>query len=181
MAERRPLFELHIRPMFRTLDVVHMLRLPPQKRVDLGSYDDVKTHHQEIGDFLKAGSPMPPRSSGGPWPAEWINLFARWRDTGFGRLLKPMGSNFRLTLTAPDRFTLNCEVALPDGVSTAWFETVVADAASQVYEVVAEQPEGTPPSPTTVTIEERIRGPLTIAEVVVRDGAGEHSVALPIA
>lgn len=181
MADRRPLFELHIRPMFRTIDAVHMLRLPPQKRVDLTSYDDVKAHHQDIGDFLKAGSPMPPKSVGGPWPAEWISLFVRWRDTGFGRLVKPAGSNFRLALTAPDRFTLNCEVALPDATSTAWFDIVAADAASQIYEAVAEQPEGGPPAPATVTIEERIRGPLTVAEVIVRDSAGEHRLAIPTA
>ena len=178
MADRRPLFELHILPMFRTLDVVHMLRLPPAKRVDLTSYDKMKNKHQEVLDFLTATSPMPPKSHGGPWPQECIDLFIRWKTNGFGRLTKPAGSNFKLVLTGPDRFTLSCDVPVADGSASAWFNIVQATADAQVYEIVVERPEGIPPAPTTTAIEERIRGPLTTNEVVVVDSARRH--ALPI-
>ncbi|WP_271623451.1 hypothetical protein [Bradyrhizobium sp. CCBAU 11430] len=179
MADRRPLFELHILPMFRALDAIHMLRLPPAKRVDLSSYDDLKNKHQDVLDFLNAASPMPPKSHGGPWPKEWIDLFTRWKTTGFGRLIKPAGSNFDLALTGPDRFTLSCDVLLPDGSASAWFSIIQATADAQVYEIVLEQPDGTPPAPTTITIEERLRGPLTTNEVVVLDSAGRHALGIP--
>lgn len=179
MADRRPLFELHILPMFRTLDSVHMLRLPPAKRVNLTSYDDVKNQHQDILDFLTSASPMPPKSHGGPWPQEWIDLFIRWKAKGFGRLTRPAGSNFKLVLTAPDHFTLSCDVPVADGSASTWFNIVQATADAQVYEIVVEQPEGNPPAPSTIAIEERIRGPLTTNEIVVVDNAGRHALAIP--
>ena len=40
MAERKPIFELHIRPMFRLLDRQHMLRFP--RDLDLWDYDAVR-------------------------------------------------------------------------------------------------------------------------------------------
>ena len=41
MAERNPVFELHIRPLFRLLDRQHMLRVTDG--MDLWDYDVVKT------------------------------------------------------------------------------------------------------------------------------------------
>jgi hypothetical protein len=43
MAERKPVFELHIRPLFRLLDRQHMLF-----KLDLWDYDAVKAHSAEI-------------------------------------------------------------------------------------------------------------------------------------
>ena len=45
MAERKPVFELHIRPMFRLLDRQHMIF---HGDLDLWDYDAVKTHSAEI-------------------------------------------------------------------------------------------------------------------------------------
>ena len=177
-GNRRPIFELHIRPMFRTLDQAHMVRLPPAKRIDLADYQQVKTAKVEIIDFLRSGL-MPPKGSGGPWPQEWIDLFVRWTETGFGRLAKPPGSNFKLVLDAANRYTLTCDVSRPDPSAIAWFDVQQARPDAQIYELVMEQVDGTPPASDTVSVEERIRGPLTVAEVVVIDSVGEHRLALP--
>jgi hypothetical protein len=179
MAVRRPIFELHIRPMFRVLDRMHMNRLSPPKHIELTDYDDVKARSSDILTLLGSVSPMPPSGVGGPWPQEWIDLFARWTQTGFGRLVKPTGSNFQLVRNAPDRYTLSCDVPLPDNSSVAWFDIRQAQADSQIYEVVMEQAGGAAPAPSMTTIEERIRGPLTVANVIVVDAAGEHTLAIP--
>jgi hypothetical protein len=175
---RRPIFELHIRPMFRMLDRVHMARLAANKRIDLSDYQQVKDAASKIAGILADG-PMPTRATGGPWPQEWIDLFVRWTATGFGKLAKPQGSNLKLVLDAPDRYTLSCDVAAPDASATAWFDIQQAQPDSQIYEIVMEQVDGTAPAPTTLTIEEKIRGPLTTAEVVIIDSGGRHSLALP--
>jgi hypothetical protein len=176
---RRPLFELHIRPMFRTVDRAHMTRLAVNKRIDFADYQQVKEKSAKIIALLNDPSPMPTRGTGGPWPQEWIDLFVRWTQTGFGRLAKPAGSNFKLVLDAPDRYTLSCDVSRPDPSATAWFDVQQAGPDSQIYELVMEQVDGIPPVPETVSVEERIRGPLTVAEVVVIDSTGEHRLALP--
>jgi len=178
-AVRRPIFELHIRPMFRLLDEVHMLRLPPAKRVNLRNYQEVRDDHLKIIDFLQSGSPMPPTAMGGPWPEEWINLFIRWTQTGFGRLAEATGSNFQLVPNPSDRFTLSCLVALADPTATAWFDILQAQPDAQIYQVVVDQPDSPVGPSSTRSIEERIRGPLTVSEVVVLDAAGEHRVAVP--
>jgi hypothetical protein len=179
MAVRRPIFELHIRPMFRVIDRMHMIRLPVGRRVDLSDYDQVKNGHQKIADFLTGGNPMPPIDSGGPWPQEWIDLFARWKDTGFGRLSKATVANLQVALAAPDRYVMTGTVAVPHAGATAWFEIVQANAGLQSYEVVMEEIPGAPPAPMDLPIEERIRGPLTTTEIIVVDAAGEHRLAVP--
>jgi hypothetical protein len=178
---RRPIFELHIRPMFRLLDQVHMLRLPAPKRLDLTDYQQVRDRHQQIRELIGDASSMPPAETGGPWPQEWIDLFDHWKTTGFGRLTQPIASNFRLTLTAPERYTLSCSVTLPNSNSFAWLDIVKAQPDAQIYSIAMEVPEEVPPAPISVAVEERIRGPLTVAEAVIVDGAGEHRVTVPTA
>ena len=46
MTERSPVFELHILPMFRLIDKLHMLRVNPQ--LDLLNYDSVKANADDI-------------------------------------------------------------------------------------------------------------------------------------
>jgi hypothetical protein len=45
---------------------------------DLWSYDDVRAHAPDITDRLQQGS-MP---CDGAWPAEKVEAFKRWTDTG---------------------------------------------------------------------------------------------------
>ncbi len=63
MAERNPIFELHIRPLFRLLDRQHMLRVAPND-LDLWDYDVVKAKSASIlqrvkGDGQKQAMPTP--------------------------------------------------------------------------------------------------------------------------
>ena len=55
MAERSPVFEMHIRPLFRILDRQHMLRI--QHPLDLWDYDAVKQAAAVI--LQKVGGPAP--------------------------------------------------------------------------------------------------------------------------
>lgn len=81
--QRPPVFELHIRPMFRLLDREHMTTLvtPP---IDLWNLDAVWAERDDILMRLRGeGSQnMPGTQVGGPWPDEWIALFERWVATG---------------------------------------------------------------------------------------------------
>ena len=64
--DRDPVFELHIEPMFRLLDRVHMLKLSPERRVDLADYQQVRDKYAKILTMLQsAGTPMSLS-----WPAE---------------------------------------------------------------------------------------------------------------
>jgi hypothetical protein len=81
---RTPVFELHILPLFRIMDREHMLA---EKGLDLWDYEQVRDQADLTLELVKDIGPlMPPVASGGPWPDEWIQLFQRWRDTGFKRL-----------------------------------------------------------------------------------------------
>lgn len=73
-------YVLHIKPLFTQVDIDHMADFG----VDLGTYDGVKANATEISTRLKdTTAPMPPTSTGGPWPDEWIALFDRWISEGF--------------------------------------------------------------------------------------------------
>ena len=67
-------FEAHIRPLFRERDRTSMLFA-----FDLWSPADVREHASEILERLRAGT-MP---CDGAWPEEWIEVFARWAESGF--------------------------------------------------------------------------------------------------
>lgn len=70
---RTPVFELHIRPLFRMTDHEHM-----RVQVDLWDYDQVTNNAERILGHLKAEDDrplMPPLGSGGPWPEEWVRLY----------------------------------------------------------------------------------------------------------
>jgi hypothetical protein len=66
-------FAAHIRPLFSERDQQSM-----SWAFDLGSYDDVHANAAAILDRLAAGN-MP---CDGAWPAEWVDVFRRWQQTG---------------------------------------------------------------------------------------------------
>jgi CDGSH-type Zn-finger protein/truncated hemoglobin YjbI len=73
-AEGEPVsFERHVKPLFRDRD-----RRSMRFVFDLWSYDDVCTHGPAILARLQEGS-MP---CDGAWPAEQVQAFQRWLDTG---------------------------------------------------------------------------------------------------
>jgi hypothetical protein len=86
MADLPLYFELHIRPMFREIDYLHM----KQRRLDLWDAATVAKNVDRIITFLTLGDPdqvMPAQDSGGPWPPEWIAVITRWRDEFKGQSL----------------------------------------------------------------------------------------------
>jgi hypothetical protein len=66
-------FDQHIKQLFRERD-----RKSMQFALDLWSYEDVRTNAQAIIEQVKAGT-MP---CDGTWPAEWVEAFERWTQTG---------------------------------------------------------------------------------------------------
>ena len=77
MAAPKPgepvLFDEHVKPLFREKDRDSM-----SFAFDLGSYDEVSENADLILRRLKSGT-MP---CDGPWPAERVDLFQRWMQTG---------------------------------------------------------------------------------------------------
>jgi CDGSH-type Zn-finger protein/truncated hemoglobin YjbI len=67
-------FAAHIKPLFREHD-----RKSMTFAFDLWSYDDVRAHAAEILGRLSNGT-MP---CDGAWPAEKVEVFKRWTETGF--------------------------------------------------------------------------------------------------
>jgi CDGSH-type Zn-finger protein/truncated hemoglobin YjbI len=72
-ADETVKFEPHIRQLFRERD-----RRSMSFAFDLGAYEDVSRHAAEILERVRDGS-MP---CDGVWPAEWVQTFARWVETG---------------------------------------------------------------------------------------------------
>ncbi len=66
-------FDQHIKPLFRERD-----RKSMKFAFDLWSHEDVRTNAQAIMEQVKAGT-MP---CDGAWPAEWVEAFERWTQTG---------------------------------------------------------------------------------------------------
>jgi hypothetical protein len=66
-------FAAHVNPLFRSQD-----RNSMRFAFDLWSYDDVVAHAGAILAQVRAGS-MP---CDAPWPAEWVEVFARWVQGG---------------------------------------------------------------------------------------------------
>jgi hypothetical protein len=72
-TERQLGFDSDIKPLFRASD-----REAMDWAFDLWSYEDVRSHGQEIASKLKDGS-MP---CDGPWPDDRVGLFERWLAQG---------------------------------------------------------------------------------------------------
>jgi hypothetical protein len=74
VAEEPAGFERDIRPLFREGDIESM-----SFAFDLASYEDVRANADQIYQRLADGS-MP---CDGRWPAEQVQRFRTWIDTGF--------------------------------------------------------------------------------------------------
>lgn len=126
--ERPPVFELHIRPMFRLLDRTHMTTLVAPA-IDLWDLDAVWAERTAILSRLRGeGSRnMPGVQVGGPWPAEWIALFERWIATGTegapGHHLMPAEPTgpYEVSSLGGDRRRLRATVTAPTEGCRVWF------------------------------------------------------------
>lgn len=66
-------FDPDIKPLFRERDRESMMH-----KFDLWSYDDVRANASAILGVLESGQ-MP---CDGAWPAEQVQVFQQWTDTG---------------------------------------------------------------------------------------------------
>jgi hypothetical protein len=167
---RTPVFELHIRPMFRVTDHEHM-----RVQVDLWDYDQVANNAERILGHLKAEDDwplMPPLGSGGPWPEEWVRLFQRWMETGFKRL--ELGSaSYSFDQTAS---TIVATGTFPSAGYAGWLQIETETDTARTYVLYFEPPDaavagGAQP----FSLEELYEGPET-QSIDVQDSTGVHHV-----
>ena len=171
MADRIPVFEVHIRPLFRLIDREHMAWA-----FDLWDYSAVVQNADVI--LSRVRQDMPPRSTGGPWPSEWVTLFERWMTSGYARLLLGQGTNYLLEKSG-GVYTLSCEVEIPATGSRAWLEVVNTDPAKRTYLLYVEPPVPAPqPSPSRSLVTEEFEVPESLAGVYVVHAAGTNFVAV---
>jgi len=185
MPERSPIFELHIRPMFRPLDRQHMMRVGAG--LDLWDYDAVKTNSAQILRRVRGGGDlqiMPTERTGGPWPSEWVSLFDRWIQGGFRRLSPGIAKNLVLREDSDIGLHLTCRTDVPattDSGSLAWFESETIPASvTYAYRLCVLPGENlaTPPSSVERGCGERIDGPIPPEGIAVIDATGTHFVTL---
>jgi hypothetical protein len=180
LADRTPIFEMHILPLFRQLDRQHMMRV--NHNLDLWDYDSVKASAPNILQRAGGDNPtMPTSDVGGMWPSEWRALFARWVAGGFRRLSVGLGQGYKLTPAGTGQFTLTCTVAIPNapaGDSTAWFDIVDPGPTSATFRLYVFPGEAVPPPSDTIDIQvqERVDAASATNGVTVIDSAGSHKV-----
>ena len=131
MTERTPVFELHIRPMFRGIDREHMGFL-----FDLWDYDDVRDNAETILARLEAD--MPTEETGGPWPDEWVRLFARWMETGFGRL--ELGTAEFALVQAATSVTVRAKGTYPAAGFRGWLDSESETETAKTFVLYFEPP-----------------------------------------
>ena len=174
MTERTPVFELHILPMFRLIDIDHMRF----QNWDLTDYGVVSTSAQTILRELRGSSPMPTESTGGPWPQEWIDLFARWIEEGMHRLSLNNGNDFVLKKRS-GIFELSCKAELPYFGAKTWLDPVYIGTDARHYRLVLEEMSPAPdPTPFMFPLKERFRSEVDSIEVKVTHADGEDYVGL---
>jgi hypothetical protein len=166
---RTPIFELHIRPMFRLIDRDHMAF-----RLDLFDYDQLRLHADRILQRLKTD--MPTNDTGGPWPEEWVALFERWCTSGYRRLELGRAS-YSITVSGT-RATLRAVGAAPAGYK-AWLEIVGETVERRSYVLQFEPPDTPAPGePGEFSLRDRFDA-ADARPVWIRDADGEHAVPRP--
>lgn len=181
--ERPPIFEVHIRPMFRLLDREHMSKWV--QLFDLWDLDAVWAQRNEILTRVRDVGDMPGNRYGGPWPAEWIALFERWVATGSDAepghhlvLAKPDGP-YRVQAVSTDKRRLTATVTAPTDGCRAWFECNSVTPGQREYTLYLEPAfPSRPADPTPLqAVEGFVKGDAT--KLVIHDADGTHDVAVP--
>jgi hypothetical protein len=168
-----PYWELHIRPMFRLLDQEHMIgdTVRPEARVNLYDYDQVSKRAADILGALQDDF-MPPGDEGGPWPAEWVALFARWVEKKCPRLARGQAS--WTAVRDGNSVTLTAVVKLPRAGDQTWIEPIAAQGPRFVLYL---EPAGAG-QPVTVTRIITFKDATGINYVLVEDAGGEKRVPI---
>jgi hypothetical protein len=133
---RTPVFELHILPMIRATDREHM-----RFAFDLWDYDQLVQHAAEVETRLGVSKDMPPAATGGPWPDEWVELFHRWRASGFKRLeLGTAAYAFSETGTPPIAF-VQATGTYPAAGYKGWLQIEAETNLEKTYVLYFEAPD----------------------------------------
>jgi hypothetical protein len=173
---RVPRFELHIQPMMRLLDRDHMLF-----KLDLWHYDTVRRQAGVILEFLRNGS-MPLKSNGGPWPHEWIELFARWMETGFHRLDFGTATAGLTATRSGTQVSLVAKGTVPSPGFSVWLNLEKVEHDRRGYTLIQEPPVNPAPGPVrTFTARERFETDAQAISLSVTDSQGTHDVPVTVA
>jgi hypothetical protein len=183
--QRPPVFELHIRPMFRLLDREHMLTLV-EPGFDLWKLETVWEMRNDILVRLRGEGPrnMPGLKVGGPWPEEWIAIFERWvqnptaDDIGHHLVLAQPDGPYQLH-PAGDKRRLDAKVIAPTPGCHAWFELDSITPGQREYTLYLEPAmPAQPPGETSLQVRELFeKGDTT--NLIIRDAAGTHELPVP--
>lgn len=165
---RTPVFELHILPLFRATDRDHMLFA-----LDLWDYAKVVEHADEI--LARVEIDMPTIDTGGPWPEEWVQIFRRWRDTGFKRLEMGTGAQYMWSQSATAA-SIRATGTFPAAGYRGWLQIESLTETAKTYVLFFEAPdEPTTGLPDSFNIRERYPVADT-RSVFIRDAAGLQQV-----
>jgi hypothetical protein len=164
---RTPVFELHVLPLFRATDREHM-----SFALDLWDYDQVVDRADQILGRLEFES-MPTADSGGPWPEEWIQLFRRWKDTGFKRL--ELGTA-QYTFTLGQTIVIEAAGTFPAAGYRGWLQIETETGTSKTYVLYFEPPDDPAAgSGEAFTLAEFYSGSDT-QSVFIHDSTGVHQI-----
>jgi hypothetical protein len=184
MAERYPVYELHIRPMFRLLEHEHMMTLvtPP---IDLWDLDTVWNKRTDILERLKdvGAQNMPGERMGGPWPAEWIALFERWIATGSDEapghhlvLAKPDAAAYAVERASSTLRKLTAAVTAPTKGCRVWFEVDSVSSDRRDYTLYLEPAFPAQEADPTVLRVVDTFGKGEVTRLVIQDADGTQEV-----
>jgi hypothetical protein len=178
MSERPLYFEIHIRPMFREIDFLHMKN---GFGLDLWDYETVSKGVDHIIEYLTLNDPnqfMPRQDAGGPWPEEWIAVIKRWRDEYHAQRL-PRGTGEFTVDRDGDTATLRVTGSPSARGASVWLERIPGRANPPEYILYEEPPkpgfDGSPdPFDDYDTFD--VAG---ASSVYVTDRKGRRQIAIP--
>jgi hypothetical protein len=186
---KRPVvFELHIRPLFRSLDREHM-----SFAINLWKYLDAPdaqrtAFYQRILSKLKATDPntvMPPPNEGGPWPQEWLDLFERWIQEGTVRLDRATAdpTQFKAVRdTASGTVDISAAGQKPSSGHVVWIERnydperLFNEYQPAEFVIYQESRITAATTPTAFAIDDFFDVPTTATTVTIIDTNGPHVV-----
>lgn len=164
---RTPVYELHIRPMFRAIDREHMTF-----KVDLWDADDVAAKSRKI--LRRLQTDMPPVDVGGPWPDEWIALFNRWIESGKKRL--QLGTAQLAFNQSATTVTVTATGTFPAAGFKGWLQLESETDTAKTYVLYFEPPDA-PPAGAAESFDLSESYPATdTRSVFLHDSAGVHQL-----
>ena len=179
---RIPVYELHIRPMFRLLDREHMQKVVGA--FDLWDINAVWQYRNQISAKMKLD--MPGTRYGGPFPQEWIDVFDRWittaSDTEVGHhlVLAAPQSDYKIQSLGGDKRRLSVNVMTPTQKCRVWFDLESVGPAERNYTLYLEPayPKELP-APTPMTANEGFAKE-SATRLVITDANGTKEVNIPL-